>query len=115
MMSEWSFSKHRSIAKTNRKVGIGLESSRGIRAGNRSGPGWVRRAVAISLFDLKVSLLCRCTLEGNDCGGNGRCWDVRDNIDGCLDQDRWSEILGDCIEVDQLRGRVSNARKSGYT
>ena len=99
---------------TNRKVGVRLESFRGVRAGNGSGPGLVRRAIAISLFHIKVSLLCCYACERNNSSSREVWWSVGNDVDGCLDQDR-CRLLGNRIEVDDLRGRVGNACKSSNT
>ena len=99
---------------TNRKVGVRLESLRGVRAGNGSGPDWVGRAIAISLFHIKVSLLCCYGCERNNSSGRDIWWVVGNDVDGWLDQDR-CRVLGNRIEVDELRGRIGNACKSSNT
>ena len=99
---------------TNRKVRVRLESFRGVRAGNGSGPGLIRRAIAISLFHVKVSLLCCYACERNNSSGRDIWRGIGDDVDGCFDQDR-CRLLGNLIEVDDLRGRVSNACQSSKT
>ena len=99
---------------TNRKVGVRLESFRGVRAGNGSGPGLVRRAIAISLFHIKVSLLCCYACERHNSSGGDIWWVIGNGVDGCLDQDR-CRLLGNRIERDDLRGRVGDACKGSNT